>query len=92
MWPDAVEALLRTVPGVAEVAVAGRPDPEWGQRVVAFVVPTDAKTPPPLAELRAAVRAGLAAFAAPKELVVVDALPRTNLGKVQRGALPGASR
>jgi O-succinylbenzoic acid--CoA ligase len=87
VWPDAVEAVLRRAPGVAEVAVAGRPDPEWGQRVVAFVVPADPAAPPRLESLRDAVRAELAAFAAPKELVLVEALPRTSLGKVQRARL-----
>ena len=39
VWPDPVEAALRRVPGVADVAVIGRPDPEWGQAVTAVVVP-----------------------------------------------------
>ncbi len=48
VWPAAVEAVLRRHPGVAEVAVAGRPDPEWGERVVAWVVPVDAGGAPDL--------------------------------------------
>ena len=39
VWPDAVERVLAARPGVAEVAVWKRPDPEWGERVVAWVVP-----------------------------------------------------
>jgi O-succinylbenzoic acid--CoA ligase len=70
---------------VAEVAVAGRADPEWGHRVVAWVVP--AGEPPTLAELREAVKAELPAYAAPKELVLVAELPRTALGKVRRSQL-----
>ena len=58
--PDEVEAVLATHPGVAEAAVAGRPDPEWGQRVAAFVVPRDPAHPPTLAELRAFARERLA--------------------------------
>jgi len=85
VWPDPVERIVRRVPGVAEVAVAGRPDAEWGQRVVAWVVPDG--TPPDLDAVRDAVRAELPAYCAPKELVVVDGLPRTASGKVRRGAL-----
>lgn len=82
VWPAAVEQSLARHRGVAEVAVTGRPDPEWGTRVVAVVVPTDHARPPSLAELRDHTRAELPAFAAPRQLVVVDALPRTPLGKV----------
>jgi O-succinylbenzoic acid--CoA ligase len=70
------------------VAVVGRPDPEWGNRVVAVVVPDD--TPPDLEALRDAVKQELGPWAAPKELVLVDALPRTALGKIRRGSVvPG---
>jgi o-succinylbenzoate---CoA ligase len=87
VWPAPVEAVLAAVPGVAEVAVVGRPDEEWGQRVVALVVPADPTRPPTLDTLRDAVKAQLAPWAAPRELELVAALPRTNLGKVRRGAL-----
>ncbi len=87
VWPSAVESVLARHPGVAEVAVWKRPDPEWGERVVAWVVPADPSTPPGLESLRAAVSEQLAPWAAPKELVVVDSLPRTSSGKVQRGGL-----
>lgn len=87
VWPDAVERALRASPKVAEVAVAGRPDDEWGQRVVAFVVPADPAAPPTLDELRAAVKETMPAYAAPKEVVLVESLPRTAIGKVRRGAL-----
>ena len=87
VWPDPVEAALRAEPGVADVAVAGRPDPEWGHCVVAFVVPADRAAPPDLAALRAAVKERLPAYCAPRRLVLVDALPRTALGKVRRGEL-----
>ncbi len=85
VWPEPVEAVLRDVPGVADVAVAGAADAEWGQRVVAFVVAGDVV--PTLDALRDAVKAALPAYAAPKQLVLVDALPRTAIGKVQRGRL-----
>ena len=89
VWPDPVEQVLRTVSGVADVAIAGRDDDEWGQRVVAFVVATS-DGPPTLEGLRAAVKDALAAHAAPRELVLVEEIPRTALGKVRRGALPDA--
>jgi acyl-CoA synthetase (AMP-forming)/AMP-acid ligase II len=88
VWPGPVEAALRAQPGVEEVAVAGRPDPEWGQKVVAWVVPSDPAAPPALAALRAAVAQQLAPYAAPRQLVLVDRLPQTAIGKVQRDQLP----
>jgi O-succinylbenzoic acid--CoA ligase len=87
VWPAAVERLLATHPAVAEVVVFGRDDPTWGQRVVARVVPADPAAPPTLDVLRALVRATLPVWAAPHELEIVDALPRTSLGKVQRHRL-----
>ncbi len=88
VWPAPVEAILREHPGVAEVAVAGRPDEEWGERVVAFVVPSHASDPPALRDLRELVRDRLAGYAAPRELVLVDAVPKTAIGKPQRALLP----
>lgn len=86
VWPVPVEDVLRDHPLVADVAVAGRPDDEWGQRVVAFVVPADAV--PTLDDLRAKVKESMPVWCAPRELVLVDALPRTALGKLRRAALP----
>jgi o-succinylbenzoate---CoA ligase len=86
--PDEVEAVLAAHPGVAEVAVAGRADPAWGQRVTAFVVPRDPGRPPTLEELRAFSRERLAAAKAPRELVLVPALPRGPSGKLLRRLLP----
>lgn len=93
VWPTAVEEALRSHPTVADVAVIGRPDPEWGQRVVAVVVPADRRTPPELAPLRDHVRERLPVAAAPKELLLTDVLPRTGLGKIERHALhPGSGQ
>lgn len=85
VWPDQVERILSAHPGVVEVAVWKRPDPEWGERVVAWVVPAD--DGPSLEQLREMVSEGLAPWAAPKELVLVDDLPRTAAGKIRRRAL-----
>ena len=86
VWPRPVEDVIRGCPGVREVAVIGRPDEEWGQRVVALVVP-DPAGPPTLEVIRDAVRAALPPWAAPKELELVSALPTTALGKLRRAAL-----
>ncbi len=85
VWPDVVERVLSAHPDVAEVAVWKRSDPEWGERVVAWVVPTD--DAPSLDDLRRVVADAIAPWAAPKELVIVDDLPRTASGKVRRRAL-----
>jgi O-succinylbenzoic acid--CoA ligase len=69
------------------VAVAGRPDPEWGQRVVAWVVPRRPATPPTLASLRRLAKDALPAYYAPKELVLVTGLPKTAAGKTRRAQL-----
>jgi o-succinylbenzoate---CoA ligase len=82
VWPQAVEAVLSGHPAVHDVVVAGRPDPEWGEAVVAYVVAGD--HPPSLDDLRDHVKASLPAYNAPRELVLVDAVPRTTLGKIIR--------
>jgi O-succinylbenzoic acid--CoA ligase len=87
VWPVAVERLLAADPAVDQVAVFGRDDPTWGQKVVARVVPADPADPPSLDRLRDLVRATLPVWAAPHELEIVDTLPRTSLGKVQRHRL-----
>lgn len=87
VWPAAVEGVLSRHRQVGEVAVWKRPDPEWGERVVVWVVPRDPASPPALEDLRALVQETLPAWHAPKELVVVPALPRTPSGKVRRASL-----
>jgi O-succinylbenzoic acid--CoA ligase len=88
VWPQAVEAALLGHPRVREVAVAGLSDPEWGERVTAWVVPSDAADPPTLEGLRAFVAERLSPYAAPRELVLVERLRRTASGKVRRADLP----
>ncbi len=86
VWPEPVEAVLRDHPSIAEVVIGGVDDAEWGQRVVAWVVPSGIG-PPTLSDLRACVRESLPAFMAPKELRLVGAIPRTALGKPERHRL-----
>ncbi|MDZ7734079.1 MAG: AMP-binding protein [Acidimicrobiia bacterium] len=84
VWPAAVEEVLGDHPSVAEVRRIGRDDPEWGQRVVAQVVPSDPGEPPDLDALRAWVRDRLSPVHAPRELDLVSRLPRTTSGKLRR--------
>ncbi len=85
--PTAVEHVLATHPRIADVAVTGRPDDEWGERVVAFVVTHDGDTAPTLRELRAFAAEQLSAPSLPREVVVVDEIPRSPGGKVLRRLL-----
>lgn len=87
VWPEPVERVLAAARGVADVAVGGRPDPNWGARVVAYIVAKDPAAPPTLDALREAVKAQLPAYAAPHELVLVPRIPRTAIGKIRRSAL-----
>jgi o-succinylbenzoate---CoA ligase len=79
--PGDVAAALQTCPGVQDTAVIGLPDQEWGERVVAVVVPTDPADPPPLELLRLHVRERLPRYAAPSSVVMVDAVPVLPSGK-----------
>jgi o-succinylbenzoate---CoA ligase len=87
VWPEEVERVLAGHPKVADVAVAGRPDPEWGSRVSAFVVPRVLDDPPSLDELRVLGAEHLARFKLPRELSLVAEIPRTGTGKVRRHSL-----
>ena len=85
IYPREVEEALLTHPGVAEVSVVGRPDAEWGEAVVAFVVARG--EPPAEAELDRHCRASIARFKRPKEYRFVETLPRNNYGKVLKTQL-----
>ena len=87
VWPEEVEAILAAHPKVADVAVAGQPDPEWGERVEAYAVPATLDDPPSLDELRAFGADHLAGFKLPRELHLVGEIPRTRSGKVRRREL-----
>ena len=88
VYPREVEDVLLGHPGVAEVAVAGTPDPEWGEVVTAWVVPAPGG-PPPEKELAGFAADRLAGFKCPRRVVFVDALPRNALGKILRHELGG---
>jgi len=86
IYPREVEEALRTAPGVAEVAVVGEPDAEWGENVVAFVV-AQAGAALDGAALDAHCLEQIARFKRPKRYVFVSELPKNNYGKVLKTAL-----
>jgi len=90
--PSEVEAVLAGHPHVADVGVSGVPDPEWGERVVAYVVPADPAAPPRLDALRDFARDRLSVAKLPREVVVVEAVPRTPGGKLLRRLLESTHR
>ncbi len=84
IWPAEVEAALSSHPDVAAVLVSGSSDREWGQRVVARVVPRRPATPPTLESLRDHAAETIARHKLPRELIIVERLDRTSLGKIRR--------
>ncbi|MDQ1481613.1 MAG: o-succinylbenzoate---CoA ligase [Actinomycetota bacterium] len=88
--PTEVEHILGTHPAVDDVCVIGVPDAEWGERVVAFVVPVPGSQLPTLEDLRAFAADQLAAPKLPRELRVVETIPRSTGGKALRRFLRDA--
>jgi acyl-CoA synthetase (AMP-forming)/AMP-acid ligase II len=87
IYPREVEEALLRHPGVRAVAVVGRPDAEWGEAVVAFVVATERGAEPPADELDGTCLEHIARFKRPKDYRFVDALPTNNYGKVVKREL-----
>ncbi|MFG3292664.1 acyl-CoA synthetase [Streptomyces sp. NPDC048179] len=82
-----IENALLEHPGVREAAVTGEPDPDLGERVVAWIVPADPQAPPSVAELADHVAARLAPHKRPRVVHHLDALPRNDMGKIMKRAL-----
>jgi len=82
VWPEDLEGVLGAVDGVADIAVTGVEDPEWGQRIVALVVGTASDD-----ILLAAAQDQIGPWAKPKEIRRVVAIPRTSNGKIRRDQL-----
>lgn len=85
IWPHTVETVLAQHPLVRECAVRGVDDARWGQRVVAWIVPNEA--PPTLDDIRTWTKTTLPPYCAPREIRLVESLPRTALGKIDGVAL-----
>ncbi|GHC41368.1 acyl-CoA synthetase [Streptomyces flavofungini] len=82
-----IENALLEHPAVREAAVTGEPDPDLGERVVAWIAPADPALPPTLDDLATHVAARLAPHKRPRVLHLVDALPRNDMGKILKRAL-----
>ena len=87
VFPAEVEAALSEHAGIADAVVVGIPDPEWGHRVHAIVQTADASAPPTENELRAHCRERLSGPKVPKSFELVDRVPRTTSGKINRSRL-----
>ena len=87
IYPREVEEALLNHAGVRSVAVVGGPHPEWGETVVAFVVPADGAAPPPVDELDQTCLDRIARYKRPRDYRFVDALPTNNYGKVVKREL-----
>ena len=86
VWPHIVEDSLLTHPKIQEICVAGVPNPTWGQSVTAFIV-TKGSEPLTLEDVRTHVKQTLPSYYAPQKIFMVQAIPKTSLGKPQRAQL-----
>jgi malonyl-CoA/methylmalonyl-CoA synthetase len=86
VYPVEVEGYINEIPGVAESAVVGLPHPDFGEGVIAMVVPK-AGAALDGAAIVAELKGRIANFKVPKQVFVVDELPRNTMGKVQKNLL-----
>ncbi|MFE9703539.1 acyl-CoA synthetase [Streptomyces sp. NPDC005930] len=82
-----IENALLEHPAVREAAVTGEPDPDLGERIVAWIVPADPGAPPALETLAGHVAARLAPHKRPRVVRYLEALPRNDMGKIMKRAL-----
>jgi len=87
VYPAEIEAALSELTAIADVVVIGIPDAEWGQRVHAIVESADPRRPPSEDVLRAHCAERLASYKVPKAFEIVEHVPRTAAGKINRSAL-----
>lgn len=86
VYPKEVEAVIESLPGVEEAAVVGLPDADLGERVTAFIVPRAGETISPEAVI-SLCRQKLAAYKCPRQVYILDQLPRNTMGKVLKSEL-----
>lgn len=86
VYPREVEELLYTCPEIQECAVIGLPDPEWGERITAFIIPAPGRTVD-IAELKIFLKTHLSSFKVPKEFRLVETLPKSPAGKILKREL-----
>ncbi|WP_313702597.1 malonyl-CoA synthase [Achromobacter sp.] len=86
VYPKEIETLIDDMPGVSESAVIGVPHPDFGEAVVAVVVPKDGATLDASA-MQAELKSRIANFKVPKRVHIIDQLPRNTMGKVQKNVL-----
>ena len=87
VYPAEIEGVINEMPGVAESAVVGVPHPDFGEAVIAVVVPRSGARTPDGDAMVAALKSRIANFKVPKRVFVVDELPRNTMGKVQKNLL-----
>ena len=87
VYPKEIESFIDEMPGVGESAVVGRPHPDFGEAVVAFVVPDGSVPGLKDEDVIAFIKEKLANFKVPKQVFIVDDLPRNTMGKVQKNQL-----
>ena len=86
IYPKEVETLIDAMPGVVESAVFGVPDPDLGEVAAVAIVPAPGASPD-LAAVRGALEGALARFKHPRQVHLMEALPRNTMGKVQKAEL-----
>jgi bile acid-coenzyme A ligase len=87
VFPAEVESALIDHPKIADIVVIGLKDPDWGRRVHAIIEPADPASPPSAQDVREYAKSRLAAYKVPKTVEIVDAIPRSEATKVNRGRL-----
>ncbi|MGY4509565.1 AMP-binding protein [Bradyrhizobium sp. USDA 3650] len=87
VYPAEIEAVIDEMPSVQESAVVGAPHPDFGECVVAFVIPSDKELPPAAGEVIQRVKDRLANYKVPKQVIIVNELPRNSMGKVMKKEL-----
>ncbi len=87
IYPVEVENVLAQIPGVRETAVIGIPDEKYGEALLAFIAMSEGFAPPSTQEMIAFCRDKLAGYKIPRQLEIIDALPRNPTGKIQKMVL-----